>query len=852
MFASALLFTMVALARPSEMPKRTLPAVVLPRPPDTPDWTLVPEPVAANEPVSFTLVLHQSNVARLKDIALAVNTPGTAEYGHFLTQSDLARLTAPSQDAVRAVTRWLQQHGASYSGGAEILSVHTTAAKAASLLNTTFSRYAHTVSKRVLVRAADCTLPLEVARNVWTIFGLHGLPLPPRRQPQVGLAQASTPPATPAHVTPTVLAATYSVVNMSRPAATGPNRQAVAEFQGQLMNPTDLSMFFVQEVPLSAWRKGDDTISKFVGAPFSPGVGIEALLDVEFLMGNTAGVRTEFWAWPDDDFCGDLHNYTATLLASSSPPLVNSISYGYQGNLTDLGCGNGAVDVIDLNWAKLAARGISVMISSGDAGSQCITDMCELSQFKSAIEVKAGKLLRRMATADATMCCISAANEGARGWTWQPPATGRGAQPVIPRQAPSPHQIPSPQPRRLVEHVSPKPIGPITLDHAPFHCEISESGAKDTFPEREVYFLDGVVGSTPSVIKVHDANGTFEDTVIHFSSPWVDHLAPSFINYNLTMTTTTSSSPSVLGHLEPADAVETLSGSVQRWHGTAQTLNPRRGKANTIDEITWYQGGGTAPRPSIAAVLARGPNVGPAPPSPPPLGTCLMYQSVDSVAASSGPRTVSGGVAVTPSKVVLYPAWPASSPWVTAVGATTFINGTYPGGIEMASDQFGSGGGFSELFNQSEAVWQVDAVAKYLAMGSSLRKWPPAGAFSPTGRATPDVAALGEGFQVWAGQRAVTVGGTSASAPVFAGLVSLLNEARLKAGKPPMGFVNPFLYANPGAFYDVVDGTNAIPRGQMSSLPINAFGFQAAPGWDAATGLGTPHFDKLLAAAMAL
>ena len=44
----------------------------------------------------------------------------------------------------------------------------------------------------------------------------------------------------------------------------------------------------------------------------------------------------------------------------------------------------------------------------------------------------------------------------------------------------------------------------------------------------------------------------------------------------------------------------------------------------------------------------------------------------------------------------------------------------------------------------------------------------------------------------------------SASAPAFAGMVSLLNEARLKAGKPTMGFLNPFLYANPDAFTDVV------------------------------------------------
>ena len=58
--------------------------------------------------------------------------------------------------------------------------------------------------------------------------------------------------------------------------------------------------------------------------------------------------------------------------------------------------------------------------------------------------------------------------------------------------------------------------------------------------------------------------------------------------------------------------------------------------------------------------------------------------------------------------------------------------------------------------------------------------------------------------QVYVHGQVQPVGGTSASSPAFAGMVSLLNEARFKAGKPQMGFLNPFLYANPTAFFDVV------------------------------------------------
>merc|ERR1712087_172123 len=90
---------------------------------------------------------------------------------------------------------------------------------------------------------------------------------------------------------------------------------------------------------------------------------------------------------------------------------------------------------------------------------------------------------------------------------------------------------------------------------------------------------------------------------------------------------------------------------------------------------------------------------------------------------------------------------------------------------EMATDQFGSGGGFSTDFDQFKA--QSSAVAHYLKVAKDL---PPAGSFPPTGRATPDVSALGEGFQVIAGGEVQSVGGTSAQRPHSLALLGLLNE----------------------------------------------------------------------------
>jgi tripeptidyl-peptidase-1 len=80
-------------------------------------------------------------------------------------------------------------------------------------------------------------------------------------------------------------------------------------------------------------------------------------------------------------------------------------------------------------------------------------------------------------------------------------------------------------------------------------------------------------------------------------------------------------------------------------------------------------------------------------------------------------------------------------------------------------------------------------------------------------------------------------GGTSASAPIVSAIFNRINEERLNAGKSPIGFLNPSLYANPGMLNDITNGTNP---------GCNTVGFSAVKGWDPVTGLGTPNYPKML------
>ncbi len=167
--------------------------------------------------------------------------------------------------------------------------------------------------------------------------------------------------------------------------------------------------------------------------------------------------------------------------------------------------------------------------------------------------------------------------------------------------------------------------------------------------------------------------------------------------------------------------------------------------------------------------------------------------------------------------------FPASSPHVLACGGTklTGSGSTITAEVvwnEQANNEGATGGGVSTVF--ALPSWQANANV-------------PAASGPGGGRGVPDVAGDADpttGYTVRVDGQTLVIGGTSAVAPLWAGLIAVANQQN----RVSAGFINPSIYAAKAksGFRDITQGNNG--------------SFSAAPGWDACTGLGSPIGTALI------
>ena len=221
-------------------------------------------------------------------------------------------------------------------------------------------------------------------------------------------------------------------------------------------------------------------------------------------------------------------------------------------------------------------------------------------------------------------------------------------------------------------------------------------------------------------------------------------------------------------------------------------------------------------------------------------GVTVLYSSGDYGVAGNGGQcctqaACAGGTYNDGGSGTFNPSFPGTCPYVTSVGATQVVPGASVTAPEQACETvIYSGGGFSNVFPIPS--YQSAAVAAYFET-SGLEYTPTQYNNSQTVRGFPDISANGADYVIAIGGTLSLIYGTSASSPTVGSIITLINEERASAGKGPVGFLNPSLYANPGILNDITAGGNQ---------GCGTAGFTAAAGWDPVTGLGTPNYGKML------
>jgi kumamolisin len=217
------------------------------------------------------------------------------------------------------------------------------------------------------------------------------------------------------------------------------------------------------------------------------------------------------------------------------------------------------------------------------------------------------------------------------------------------------------------------------------------------------------------------------------------------------------------------------------------------------------------------------------------LGITVCVAAGDNGAADVGPKAWDGEAHVD---------FPSASPFALSCGGTSLITANNAISAESVWNQnqadlspdagpdgsFGSGGG---------------GVSGAFPLPGYQQQANVPGSLNPTGfkgRGVPDVTGDGDpntGYDILVDGNKVQEGGTSAVAPLWAALVAIINQ-KLNGR---VGFVNPQLYALPagsGAFHDISVGNNRVSFQQFENV-----GYDAGPGWDAASGLGSPDGTAL-------
>jgi subtilase family serine protease len=336
----------------------------------------------ASARLDFDVVLQPRNANGLQALATAVSTPGSAQYGHFLTTAQYAARYGQAPATIKRIDSALRHVGLApgkISANNLVIPVSTTVGQASASLHTRFENYRLASGRMALANTSAPRLPATVARVTQSVIGLNTLltvqPNPPKAvahasHPAAASANAAGPKACAAAVsaagsfgswTYTQLAKAYSLTGLYAKNHLG-RRATIALFELQRYSSKDVRSF------QHCYGTSAKVTTVRVNGGSAPGPGIEATLDIDTVIGLAPKAHVLVYEAPGNNF-GKSAIDEYTRIVDQRRAQVLSTSYGACEKLIKE-IAPGLIKSENTVFQQAALEGISIFAASGDSGSE--------------------------------------------------------------------------------------------------------------------------------------------------------------------------------------------------------------------------------------------------------------------------------------------------------------------------------------------------------------------------------------------------------------------------------------------------------------------------------------------------
>lgn len=318
-----------------------------------------------NQMLHLTFALKNQNIDKLTQLLLAVSDPSSPQHENYLTMSQVAAMTTPRSEHKELVLNYIKSiPGAiivKISKHENFVSALLPLSSVNKYLKADMQAYRHEKTGDVVFRSEiGYSMPEKLAQAVTMISGLVRFPTVERKIIFSDSQRSRTPNDFP--ITPQVI---WSRYNITFPASVDPkSSQAVASFLQQYYSTSDLVLF-------QNTYGLEKQLPKLVGPNIESNPGVEASLDIQYLMGVGYKINTTFVSTPGINPITEQEPFYDWIIKQQEmgdqSPWVHSVSYGdieYQATRP-------MAEQLDAEFIKFGVTGRTIMIASGDNGSRC-------------------------------------------------------------------------------------------------------------------------------------------------------------------------------------------------------------------------------------------------------------------------------------------------------------------------------------------------------------------------------------------------------------------------------------------------------------------------------------------------